>query len=250
MDRAIDVDAHFLPELVITITTLPRRYKMVRFLSALVLLLQASTMVDAGVYQCQNVLEDPPTCVTSVGGSEELCYYSSGFGASICSGSVGSDAFGNETEVIYYCGSYGWGYSFKEELDGMETQIEFDQTNLKDIERYIASGVVPNATKNNGTGYVEPVYSKICNAMVNGELCNSCISCDDGSIEADCTNLDLGRKVECGETYEECDSLPFFPFLDEKVKKMKVSASNTGALTSSLSFLATIMTLVVVGLMV
>ena len=73
---------------------------------------------------------------------------------------------------------------------------------------------------------------------------------DDGSVEADCTNLELGRKVECGETYEECDSLPFFPFLDEKVKKMKVSASNTGALTSSLSFLATIMTLVVVGQMV
>ena len=149
-------------------------------------------------------------------------------------------------------------YNFVKDLEGMQTLIEWsDQTNLKDVELSIASGVVPNATSmSNGTGYVEPVFSKICNATVNGELCNTCISCDDGSIEADCTNLDLGRKVECGETYGECVPLPFFPFLDEKVKKMKVSASNTGEMTSSsasntpaalaLPFLVTTMTLVVV----
>jgi len=206
-------------------------------------------MVNAASFKCH--YPNSHTCVTSVGGSEELCYYSNGFGASICSDSVGSVEFGNMTEVTY-CGSYGMNYHFVKDLEGMETRIEWsDQTNLKDVEMSIASGVVPN-----GTEYVEPVYSKICNATVNGELCNTCISCDDGSIEANCTNLDLGRKVECGETYGECVPLPFFPFLDEKVKKMKVSASNTGEMTSSsasntpaalaLSFLVTTMTLVVV----
>lgn len=42
-----------------------------------------------------------------------------------------------------------------------------------------------------------------CNATAMGFDCTSCSICDnvcdDGTVEADCTNLEQGRKVDCGE---------------------------------------------------
>ena len=46
-------------------------------------------MVDASVYKCD--LPNSHTCVTSVGGSEELCYTSGGFGASMRSVEYGNN---------------------------------------------------------------------------------------------------------------------------------------------------------------
>ncbi len=48
--------------------------------------------------------------------------------------------------------------------------------------------------------------------------------CNDGSIEADCTNLELGTKVECGDIFVNDVDLPypFFPFLVEKVEVSKI----------------------------
>ena len=150
---------------------------------------------------------------------------SGGWGSAVC-----VDTLPNGTEVEVSCEmGHGAKYTFEKQYEGMSTSIEW--------------------------GFVNATYNdaEFCNATANGELCNTCISCDDGSIEAGCTNLELGRKVECGETYERCDSLPFFPF---ELATMKLSASDTEALTSSsttntpaalaFSFLATILTLAVV----
>ena len=44
--------------------------------------------------------------------------------------------------------------------------------------------------------------------------------CNDGSVEVDCTNLELGTKVECGDIFvnpnPNAAPYPFFPFLVEK----------------------------------
>jgi hypothetical protein len=53
--------------------------------------------------------------------------------------------------------------------------------------------------------------------------CKSCTFCDDGSVEADCTNLVKGRKVACGEGVVRGPvskrSTPFFPYVLGKLVK-------------------------------
>jgi hypothetical protein len=73
------------------------------------------------------------------------------------------------------------------------------------------TGVRPNPTSTWTSGG--------CNATANGESCDTCIFCDDGSVEADCTNIERGRKVECGDIFVQnftSTSYTFFPFLVEK----------------------------------
>jgi len=50
-------------------------------------------------------------------------------------------------------------------------------------------------------GFGGDQWKEFCNATV--KLCKTCNSCDNGSIEADCTNLELRRKVECGEIMKD-----------------------------------------------
>ena len=176
---------------------------MVRFLSSLVLLLKASTMVDAGV----GVI--PPTCVnfTSPGESiaTELCYSGGMIGPSIC-----FIQLPNGTEVDYYCGDLTKvTYTFEKEMEGMETSIEWgyynDTYNGSDLE------VISDASGD-------------CNATANGQSCDSCIFCDDGSVEADCSNVEQGTKVECGDifiqNFTDTPPYPFFPFLIENFNLM------------------------------
>jgi len=172
------------------------RHTMVRFLSSLVLLLKASTMVHAGV----GVI--PPTCVnfTSPGESiaTELCYSGGFIGPSICLVQLP-----NGTEVDYYCGDLNkLTYLFESESGTLESSIEWGFYNT----------TYPNEQ--------EEVISEtsVCNATFDGLSCDTCIFCDDGSVEADCTNLELGTKVECGEIFVNSADVPypFFPFLVEK----------------------------------
>jgi hypothetical protein len=94
---------------------------------------------------------------------------------------------GTEVEVTYDCGNLNKvTYIFEKEMEGLETSIEWGFFN----DTY------------NGSDLEVISETEFCNATVNGERCKTCNSCDNGSIEADCTNLELRRKVECGEIYE------------------------------------------------
>ena len=59
-----------------------------------------------------------------------------------------------------------------------------------------------------------------CNATANRQSCDTCIFCDDGYVEVDCTNLELGTKVECGDIFvnpnPNAAPYPLFSFLVEK----------------------------------
>ena len=172
---------------------------MVRFLSSLVLLLKASTMVDAFAMTFES------SCVNftfpDVSVARELCYSGDVIGPSIC-----TTTLANGTEVTYDCGDLTKvTYTFEKEMEGMETSIEWgyynDTYNGSDLE------VISDASGD-------------CNATANGQSCDSCIFCDDGSVEADCTNVELGAKVECGDifvqNFTDTPPYPFFPFLVEK----------------------------------
>lgn len=127
-----------------------------------------------------------------------LCYSGRTIGPSIC-----VTPSPNGTDVTYYCGNlYKLTYTFGNEMYGMETSIEWG---------------FYNDTYTDGQ---EEVISQTsdCNATANGQSCDTCIFCDNGSVEADCTNLELGTKVECGDIFVNSSDAPypFFPFLVEK----------------------------------
>jgi hypothetical protein len=131
--------------------------------------------------------------------TRELCYSGDVIGPSIC-----VTTLTNGTEVTYDCGDLNKvTYTFEKEMEGMETSIEwgyYNDTYSSDLEE-----VISDATGD-------------CNATANGQSCDTCIFCDDGSVEADCTNLELGTKVECGDIFVQTldTPYPFFPFLVEK----------------------------------
>ena len=171
---------------------------MVRFLSTVVLLLKASTMVDAFAMTFES------SCVnfTFPSDARELCYSGFVIGPSICMATLA-----NGTEVTYDCGDLTKvTYTFEKEIEGLETSIEWgyynDTYNGSDLE------VISDASGD-------------CNATANGQSCDTCFFCDDGSVEADCTNVELGAKVECGDIFvktltPDIPPYPFFPFLVEK----------------------------------
>jgi len=180
-------------------------------------------MVDAGV----GVI--PPTCVnfTSPGESiaTELCYSGNFIGPSIC-----LIQLPNETEVDYYCGDLNkLTYLFESESGTLESSIEWGFYNT----------TYPNEQ--------EEVISEtsVCNATFDGLSCDTCIFCDDGSVEADCTNLEFGTKVECGEIFVNSADVPypFFPFSVEK----SIMGSASEASGSSNKFTSTIAAWVFAG---
>jgi hypothetical protein len=144
------------------------------------LLLKALTMVDASAmtFGTSCVYFTFP-CYT--GDSIQLCYSSTVIGPSIC-----VTTLPNGTNVTYYCGDLNKvTYTLEEEMEGMETSIEWGYYNA----------TYPDEK--------EEVISEtsVCNATANGQSCDTCIFCDDGSVAADCTNLELGTKVECGDIF-------------------------------------------------
>jgi len=102
----------------------------------------------------------------------------------------------NGTETTEYVGESSETYTFEGMLEGLVTEIKWE----------------------------EAVSTVDCVASVtmDGETmeCSTCSLCEDGtSASADCTNLDQGRNVACGENVmvyndlQSLDSVPLFPFV-------------------------------------
>jgi hypothetical protein len=153
---------------------------MTRFLS-LLLLLKASTLTDASVAIAES------TCTNFTFPEDdvvrELC-----FSAKIMGPSPWAIGLPNGTEYIEYIGVSSESYFFGNELNGLTTVVTWE-------------------------GETDD-----CVATANGEDCLSCTICANGSVSADCTNLEYGRKVECGDNpllyFDGCAvPYPFFPFL-------------------------------------
>ena len=153
---------------------------MTRFLS-LLLLLEASTLTDASVAIAESKCTNftfPEDDVV-----RELC-----FSTEIMGPSPAQITLPNGTEYIEYIGVSSESYFFENELNGLTTVVTW-------------------------VGETDD-----CVATANGEDCLSCTLCANGSVSADCTNLEYGRKVECGDNpLLYFDGLavpyPFFPFL-------------------------------------
>ena len=159
---------------------------MVRFLS-LLLILKASTLTDASVSIAESKCTDftfPDDNVV-----RELC-----FSVMMLSPPPTQVGLPNGTEYTEYSGEASETYSFENDLEGLTTAVTWEyEGNFED-----------------------------CVATANGEDCLSCTLCDNKSVSADCTNLEHGRNVECGDTslisfgyINETDFLkvkPFFPF--------------------------------------
>ena len=135
-------------------------------------------------------------------------YYDESITAELCNsgGMIGPSnclvQLPNGTDVDYYCGDlYKLTYLFENELGTLESSIEWGFYNT----------TYPNER--------EEVISEtsVCNATFDGLSCDTCTFCDDGSVEADCTNLELGTKVECGDFFVNSTvwSWPFIPFSAE-----------------------------------
>jgi hypothetical protein len=142
---------------------------MTRFLS-LLLLLKASMLTDASVAISESNCTDfifPNDNVV-----RELC-----FSAEIIGPSPSQMTLPNGTEYTEYMGVSSESNFFENELEGLTTSVTWE-------------------------GETEE-----CVANANGEDCLSCTLCANGSVSADCTNLEYGRKIEC------FDGNPFFPFL-------------------------------------
>lgn len=131
------------------------------------------------------------------GGVRELCYSIQVLGPSIT-----MTQLPNGTEVTEYVGESSETYIFERDLEGIVTEIKWDEAvSLVDCVATVS---------HDGVGADDTMECKSC------ALCN-----DQGitSVSADCTNLEQGRNVQCGENailYNNLDSLekiPFFPFV-------------------------------------
>jgi hypothetical protein len=143
--------------------------------------LNASTLTDASIA----ITESKCTNFTFPDDNviRELC-----FSAEIMGPSPSQITLPNGTEYIEYIGVSSESYFFKNELKGLTTVVTWE-------------------------GETED-----CVATANGEDCLTCTLCANGSVSADCTNLEYGRKVECGDNpllyFGGLAVLyPFFPFL-------------------------------------
>jgi hypothetical protein len=165
---------------------------MSRLLS-LLLLLKASTIADAGIAQalsnCTNFTFPDEDVV------RELCY-----SIMVLGPSPNIVTLPNGTEITEYLGGYEKTWSFEGDLgdgafpvpiSGLTTSVAWEGEDAED-----------------------------CVATANGEECHHCTLCDDGnSFDADCTNLEYGRVVKCGEIvpldgFSETEvNLPFFPYV-------------------------------------
>jgi hypothetical protein len=127
---------------------------MTRFLS-LLLLLKASTLIDASVsfseINCTNFTFPDDNVV------RELC-----FSAEIMGPSPAQITLPNGTDYIEYIGVSSESYFFENELKGLTTVVTWRET-------------------------------EDCVATANGEDCLSCTLCSNESASADCTNLESRR---------------------------------------------------------
>ncbi|KAL3812170.1 hypothetical protein ACHAXA_000939 [Cyclostephanos tholiformis] len=155
---------------------------MTRLLS-LLLLLKASTPTDASVSialsNCTNVTFPDEDNVV-----RELC-----FSVRMLGPPITMTTLPNGTEYTEYVGGSSMTYSFEGDLMGLTTVVSW--------------GGEGDATED-------------CVAAADGEDCQRCAICNDGgSFDADCTNLEHGRIVECDEVplwgVDEFER-PFFPF--------------------------------------
>ncbi|KAL3827272.1 hypothetical protein ACHAXA_004747 [Cyclostephanos tholiformis] len=154
---------------------------MTRFLSLLLLLFKASTLTDASAAMaasnCTNLtFPDEENLV------RELC-----FSVMILGPSPALTILPNGTEYTEYIGESSMTYFYEGDLMGLTTNVTWAGDEAED-----------------------------CVAAADGEDCHKCTICNDGSsFDADCTNLEHGRIVECGEVplygIDEVES-PFFPF--------------------------------------
>ena len=175
--------------------------------------------------------------IFNIGGVEsvtaELCYSVGMIGPSIC-----LIQLPNGTDVDYYCG------------DLYKLTYLFDNTLESSIEWGFYNTTYPNER--------EEVISEtsVCNAKVDGLSCDTCTFCDDGSVEADCTNLELGTKVECGDFFVNSTvwSHPFYPLSGENSSNSNriwrcdpIFESASKASGSSNKFTTTIAALVFAG---
>lgn len=105
-----------------------------------------------------------------------------------------------------YVGDYAVNYKYSKVAAGIDTYVFWEY---------------PGATK------------CIAGEVIRGTntACNSCAFCADGSVEADCTNLDKGRKVACGEGVVRGPvakrTTPFFPFVMGKLTANQATKSPT-----------------------
>lgn len=154
---------------------------MARFLS-LLFILKASTLTDASAMMTESQCTDfafPDDDVV-----RELC-----FSVEVIGPSPAQTTLPNGTEYTEYVGGSSESYVFENELEGLTTAVTWEGD------------------------------TKDCVATANGEDCLSCTICANGSLSADCTNLEQGRNVECSENsllyfdYDNAVPYPFFPFL-------------------------------------
>ena len=164
---------------------------MVRLL-CLMILLKTSTMVDAAAYRTESMCKSLPTFPDEFA-NHELC-----FAVEVYTPSPAFITQADGTETTEYMGFYEIKYDYENETDGVLTHVIWEDDETSD-----------------------------CNATAMGFDCTSCSICDDGTVEADCTNLEQGRKVECGEVnvrevdYDHPD--PFFPFTHFKAMNSSIS---------------------------
>lgn len=153
-------------------------------------------MIDGSV----GVIRNPPTCVNFI--PAELCYSGGIIGPSIC-----NIQLPNGTEVDYYCGDLNkMTYLFEQSKYDVQSQ----RNELGTLESSIEWGFFNATYPNEGAEVISE--TSVCNATFAGLSCDTCIFCDDGSVEADCTNLEFGTKVECGDIFVNSADVPYYPF--------------------------------------
>ena len=167
---------------------------MTRFLS-LLLLLKASTLIDASVsfseIKCTNFTFPDDNVV------RELC-----FSAEIMGPSPAQITLPNGTDYIEYIGVSSESYFFENELKGLTTVVTWRET-------------------------------EDCVATANGEDCLSCSLCANGSASADCTNLEYGRRVECPLDGLAVPFFPFLSTFEYKADSNATLPAAGGAPTTT-----------------
>jgi len=137
-----------------------RRFRLISLL-LLLLNVPSPTIASMGTVenQCTNFT------FPDGGGVRELCYWGGIVGPSPL-----VTELPNGTEVFSYTGGSSETYYFEGDLEGLITEIQWDEA---------VSKVDCNATATMGNTTME---------------CSSCALCNDGtSVSADCTNLDQGK---------------------------------------------------------
>ena len=135
---------------------------MTRSVLSLLLLLKASTFSSASVAIAESKCTNFTFPEEDGGDVRELC-----FSIRVLGPPISITTLPNGTDITEYVGGSSETYTFEGNLDGLTTEITWD-----DAEE-----------------------SLDCVAVANGEECSSCTLCDDGvGVSADCSNLEQGEQ--------------------------------------------------------